>query len=316
MERATLEKYDYIINDITAYLSTSVSLKDRLRVSIDELSKIRVWFQDESKDFFRPGEITDGIDLSELKQRSILYKNSRQNRSQIDQSMNRDPREENLLHHNPQFGLGLKTQLLRENLLANSDIFQKHRDVALEAKSEKIENKSPQFHGISSLVLRADQSTTRKFIAEDFQISGTPFLRTDFDLSEVPGLEEVIKLESDSIACYQILNLFSILNEQKTYFIRHNLNEFFAESYINMVDNTRQAHFNSKSRAAKFIIDSRQADYFPKIKGINLLKHGTRKLEYFKEHSFPVIDKILGFIQKLLAYCRIENPVFFELLND
>jgi len=81
MERATLEKYDYIINDITAYLSTSVSLKDRLRVSIDELSKIKVWSQDESKDFFRPGEITDGIDLSELKQRSILYKNSRQNRS-------------------------------------------------------------------------------------------------------------------------------------------------------------------------------------------------------------------------------------------
>lgn len=141
-------------------------------------------------------------------------------------------------------------------------------------------------------------------------------MRTDLDLSEIPGLEEVIKLDPDSTACFQILNLFAVLNEQKTYFIRHNLNEFFAESYINMVDNTRQAHLSSKGKTSKCIVDSRSADYFPKIKGINLLKHGTRKLEYFKEHSFPVIDRVLGFMQKLLAYCRIENPVFFELLND
>lgn len=141
-------------------------------------------------------------------------------------------------------------------------------------------------------------------------------MRTDLDLSEIPALDEVIKLEADSTTCYQILNLFAILSEQKTYFIRHNLNEFFAESYINMVDNTRQAHFNSKGKTTKSITDSRQADYFPKIKGINLLKHGTRKLEYFKEHSFPVIDRVLNFVGKLLAYCKIENPVFFELLND
>jgi hypothetical protein len=110
--------------------------------------------------------------------------------------------------------------------------------------------------------------------------------------------------------------MFSILIEHKTQFVRHNLNEFFAETYINMVDNARQTHYNLKNKSSKKILDSRNPDYFPKIKGINLLKHGSRKLEYFKEYSFPMINKVVLFIDNILAYCNIENPQFFDLLND
>ena len=70
MERSTLEKYDYIINDIGTYLMTNISIKHRFKQSVDNLSKIKMWALGEDKVYHKSNEIADGVDLSELKSKS------------------------------------------------------------------------------------------------------------------------------------------------------------------------------------------------------------------------------------------------------
>jgi hypothetical protein len=125
MERSTLEKYDYLINDIGRYLATNISVKHRFKQSVDNLSKIKNWALSEDKVFHKSNEIADGVDLSELKQNPKGFKGKHTTRERKTSTTQNTTNQvsakggSNTVSNSDRMS-GLKTQVLRENLIQES----------------------------------------------------------------------------------------------------------------------------------------------------------------------------------------------------
>lgn len=172
----------------------------------------------------------------------------------------------------------------------------------------------PKASGNTSQALKSKMTSSRDTSHKAMQFESAEFSvanpKNDPADSKILSHNDIL---SDTDALFEIINIFGHVNEQKTGFIRNNLTEFFAESFIGA---NEQKKIPSKNYEDLTMLDSRSAFYIPKIKGISILQYGKRKLDFFKNNSYPLLNKIVQTLKLLLAHCPLTSQHFFLILED
>lgn len=128
----------------------------------------------------------------------------------------------------------------------------------------------------------------------------------------VPG-DEVI---------FDLIDLFSELNEKRTEFMRVNINEFFGDSFI---ANIRRAYSHSpqlspsNNRGEYFsrnFTENCENQFVPRLKGTQIINFLPPLYYFARTNTCPLLKKIAITIDLILAYCPVSSPLFFSLLTD
>lgn len=119
---------------------------------------------------------------------------------------------------------------------------------------------------------------------------------------------------------FNLVDLFSELNEKRTEFMRVNINDFFGDSFIAEV---RRVHsppispINTRGEMiSKNFSENPESLFIPKLRGVQIINFIPPMYYFARTNTCPLLKKISMTIDLILAYCPISSLMFFSLLTD
>ena len=131
-------------------------------------------------------------------------------------------------------------------------------------------------------------------------------------------LKKLLIPEEDAI--FNLVELFSELNEQRTEFMRVNINDFFGDSFIAEIRRNLSppiTPINNKPEVrSKNFRDNGEFLFIPCLNGTPIINFIPPMHYFAKTNTCPLLKKISMTIDMILAFCPVGSPLFFPLLTD
>lgn len=138
------------------------------------------------------------------------------------------------------------------------------------------------------------------------------------DLSE-KNIDIKRLLISEEEVIFNLVEVFSELNEKRTEFMRVNINEFFGESFIADIRRnvsppiTPMNNRGGELRSKNFSENSEHL-FIPSLRGTPIINYIPPNYYFARTNTCPLLKKISMTIDILLANCPMSSPQFFPML--
>lgn len=126
-------------------------------------------------------------------------------------------------------------------------------------------------------------------------------------------------LVSEEEVIFNLVEVFSELNEKRTEFMRVNINDFFGDSFIADIRRntsppiTPMNNRGGELRSKNFSENSEHL-FIPSLRGTPIINYMPPNYYFARTNTCPLLKKISMTIDILLANCPMTSPHFFPIL--
>lgn len=119
---------------------------------------------------------------------------------------------------------------------------------------------------------------------------------------------------------FNLIDLFSELNEKRTEFMRVNINDFFGDSFIaNIRRNISPPISPLNARGEQFsknFTENAETNFVPRLRGTPIINFMPPLYYFARTNTCPLLKKLSTTLDLLLAYSPVSSPLFFVMLTD
>jgi hypothetical protein len=125
-------------------------------------------------------------------------------------------------------------------------------------------------------------------------------------------------LVSEEDAIFNLIDIFSELNEKRTEFMRVNINDFFGDSFIADIRRNISPPItpmnNRGDLRSKGFSENSEYQFIPSLRGTPIINFIPSSYYFARTNTCPLLKKLGVSLEILLAHCPLSSPHFWPLL--